>query len=96
VSGPDTEPELVDEAVRLAEHAQAVVVGAAPVTDTVKSLDAGFVGATLDRDALVSVRLPVAVPAALATRLDPPVDDLAAWVTRVRRNHPVRFLSVRE
>lgn len=91
----DTDPALVSAAVRLAEETSAVVVAAAPVTDTVKSVVDGFVRDTIDRDGLVAVRLPVVVPAELADGVDPPGADLAGWVARVRQSGALAFLDVR-
>jgi 2-C-methyl-D-erythritol 4-phosphate cytidylyltransferase len=51
------------------------VVGVRPVTDTVKRLEEGYVGATVDRDALARVVSPVVVPARLLE--DPALDDLS-------------------
>jgi hypothetical protein len=49
----------------VAAAAGAVAVGVRPVTDTVKALQDGYVGPTVDRDALVAVCSPVAVPGEL-------------------------------
>ncbi len=66
------------------EHARATgrpVVGTRPVTDTVKVVDDGRVGATLDRDGLVAITSPLVLPAAvLATTSRRPAGDLARAV----------------
>ena len=49
----------------VAAAAGSVAVGVRPVTDTVKAVQDGYVGPTVDRDALVAVCSPVAVPADL-------------------------------
>ena len=43
-----------------------VAVGVRPVTDTVKAVEDGFVGDTVDREGLVAVCSPLVVPAALS------------------------------
>jgi 2-C-methyl-D-erythritol 4-phosphate cytidylyltransferase len=78
-------PGLTAEDVRrvlASAPADAVAVGVRPVTDTVKRLQDGYVGPTVDRDGLVAVCSPVVVPAALARSVgsDP---DLPALVSRL-------------
>lgn len=67
------------------------VVGTRPVTDTVKTVTDGFVGDTLDREALLAITSPLVVPASvlagiaqrLPTDLARAVADLAAAGQRV-------------
>ena len=91
---PLTPPDFIAACVRRAVWTDAVVVGVRAVTDTVKDLepdDAGvdpgsgqggaWVGATVDRDALVTVCSPLVLPASRVAALDGlPTTDLAALV----------------
>jgi 2-C-methyl-D-erythritol 4-phosphate cytidylyltransferase len=72
-----------------------VVVGVRPVTDTIKRMDAGFVGSTVDRDSLVAVTSPVVLPPGVVAELPdwPDLDDLAALVTWLRERFPVAFVE---
>jgi 2-C-methyl-D-erythritol 4-phosphate cytidylyltransferase len=72
------------------------VVGARPVTDTVRAIDdSGATGATVDRSELRAVTSPVVIPAAVVASLEQPpsFDDLADLVTALRQHHDVRFLE---
>ena len=83
------------EAIRTA-GAGAVVVGARPVTDTVRSIDgAGVLGATTDRSSLLAVASPVVLPPAVLATLSelPDTDDLADLVVALRTQHEVVFLE---
>lgn len=87
---PMTPPEfLADCLIDAVEHDR-VVVGVRPVTDTVKRVDDGFVGATLDRDALVRVCSPVVLPASVVAQLGAlPTTDLADLVVVLRERFVV-------
>jgi len=77
---PLTPPGFIAECVAAAEGG-AVVVGVRPVTDTVKVVMDGYVGATVNRDALVQVASPVVLPAAVVAEFDElPTSDLTALV----------------
>ena len=77
---PLTPPEFLAECVAAAEDG-AVVVGVRPVTDTVKVVIDGYVGATVDRDALLQVASPVVLPAMVVAELgELPTSDLTALV----------------
>lgn len=68
----------------------AVVVGVRPVTDTVKSVEDGVVGATVDRDSLVAVASPVVLPPSVVAALEGlPSTDFAALTTALRERFPV-------
>ena len=54
---PLTPPDFLADCVRRAVEHDRVVVGVRPVTDTVKVVEDGYVGATLDRDRLLQVVL---------------------------------------
>ncbi len=91
---PMTPPSfLADCLIDAVEH-QRVVVGVRPVTDTVKRVDDGFVGATIDRDSLVRVCSPVVLPPAVVAALDlgaSDLVDLAALTADLRRRFPVHL-----
>lgn len=57
-----------------------VAVGVRPVTDTVKTMQDGYVGPTVDREALVAICAPVVVPAGLVPAVARTVDDLVSFV----------------
>jgi 2-C-methyl-D-erythritol 4-phosphate cytidylyltransferase len=77
---PLTPPGFIAECLAAAEGG-AVVVGVRPVTDTVKVVIDGYVGATVNRDALVQVASPVVLPAAVVAEFDElPSSDLTALV----------------
>ncbi|WP_292674190.1 hypothetical protein [Nocardioides sp.] len=77
---PLTPPEFLAECVAAAAHG-AVVVGVRPVTDTVKVVVGGYVGATVNREALLQVVSPVVLPAAVVAEFDElPTSDLPALV----------------
>lgn len=82
---PMTPPDFIASCL---EHARATgrpVVGVRPVTDTVKVVDEGLVGDTLDRDSLLAVAAPLVVPAG---------DDLARAVADLAAaGHPVETLT---
>ena len=91
---PMTPPSfLADCLIDAVEH-QRVVVGVRPVTDTVKQVVDGFVGSTLDREALVRVCSPIVLPPAVVAAVDlGPADlaDLAALAATLRDRFPVRL-----
>jgi len=77
---PLTPPQFIAECVAASADG-AVVVGVRPVTDTVKVVIDGYVGATVNRDALVQVASPVVLPAAVVAEFDElPTSDLTALV----------------
>ena len=74
--------------------ADAVVVGVRPVTDTVKVVEDGYVGSTLDREGLLQVVSPVVLPPAVVAALDGlPTSDLAALVALLAGTYPVTTLE---
>ena len=90
---PLTPPGFIAACVAAAEDGS-VVVGVRPVTDTVKRVEDGYVGATLDRDALLQVVSPVVLPPAVVAALDTlPTSDLAALVTQLAERYPVTTLE---
>ena len=77
---PMTPPSFIADCVAQATASGAVVVGTRPVTDTVKVLTDGFVGATVDRDGLLAVASPLVLPASVAGTLTEVPRDLARAV----------------
>ena len=87
-----TPPVFLARCVATCVARNAVVVGVRPVTDTVKVVHDGAVGATVDRDALVTVASPVVLPATVVAALDrPPSTDFPELVASLRRRYPVVF-----
>lgn len=71
-----------------------VLVGTRPVTDTIKVVADGVVGATVDRSSLVAVTAPVVLPASVAADLTLRPSDLPSLVQALRAaGHPVRFVE---
>lgn len=78
---PMTPPAFIVACLEHARGSGDVVVGVRPVTDTVKVVADGLVGATLDREDLLAVTSPLVLPAHVMARLDRrPATDLAQAV----------------
>ena len=91
---PMTPPDFIASCVTRAVERECVVVGVRPVTDTVKVVEDGVVGATLDRAGLVSVASPVVLPPAVVASLGGlPTADLVALVAQLRRRYPVELVE---
>ena len=91
---PMTPPEFLAHCVAAAVEADRVVVGVRPVTDTVKAVADGVVGATVDREQLVTVCSPVVLPASVAASLEAlPTLDFAELVADLERRGPVLRLE---
>lgn len=91
---PMTPPAFVAECLARAVERACVVVGVRPVTDTVKVVEGGVVGDTVDRDGLVAVASPVVLPPSVVAALDaPPGTDLVALVDELRRRYPVELVE---
>jgi 2-C-methyl-D-erythritol 4-phosphate cytidylyltransferase len=90
-----TPATFLTEAITAAIEGDVVVAGVRPVTDTVKVVDAGVLGETVDRAGLLAVTSPVVLPASVVTALEtpPPVEDLADLVATLRADHEVVFLE---
>ncbi len=97
---PMTPPDFVVACVREALATGEVVVGVQTVTDTVKRVEDGVVGETVDRDAIWAVTSPLVLPAAVVAELEArggPAAlsaglDLAEMVAALGRQRPVRHL----
>jgi len=91
---PMTPPAFIADCVERALEHSCVVVGVRPVTDTVKVVDDGVVGETLDRDGLVAVAAPVVLPPEVVASLDGlPTTDFVALVAELRRRYPVELVE---
>lgn len=72
----------------------AVVVAVRPVTDTVKHVDDGLVGETVDREGLLAPSSPVVLPPSVVRALDDyPGHDLAAVVASLRDRHTIETVE---
>ncbi|GAB2455937.1 hypothetical protein GCM10027062_40200 [Nocardioides hungaricus] len=91
---PMTPPDFIASCVeRAVEHA-CVVVGVRPVTDTVKVVEGGLVGATLDRSALIAVASPVVLSPDVVAALDGlPSTEFVALVAALRARFPVELVE---
>lgn len=91
---PMTPAAFIARCVVTAVERGAVVVGVRPVTDTVKVLDDGFVGATVDRGGLWSVASPIVLPAPVVAALDGlPSTDFAELAPTLAARFPVVTLE---
>jgi 2-C-methyl-D-erythritol 4-phosphate cytidylyltransferase len=91
---PMTPPAFIAECVALAVERGSVVVGVRPVTDTVKVVEDGLVGETLDREGLVAVASPVVLPPDVVAALEGlPSVDLVVLVAELRRRYPVELVE---
>jgi 2-C-methyl-D-erythritol 4-phosphate cytidylyltransferase len=91
---PMTPPDFIASCVAHAVEGACVVVGVRPVTDTVKVVEGGLVGETLDRAALVAVAAPVVLPPSVVAALGGlPTTDLVELVAELRRRYPVELLE---
>ncbi|NYD40585.1 2-C-methyl-D-erythritol 4-phosphate cytidylyltransferase [Nocardioides panaciterrulae] len=90
---PMTPATFLAACVARAVEADTVVAGVRPVTDTVKHVEGGVVGATVDRDGLVAVASPVVLPPSVVAALDrPPGTDFAALVAALRERFAVELV----
>ncbi|MGB0102201.1 MAG: 2-C-methyl-D-erythritol 4-phosphate cytidylyltransferase [Nocardioides sp.] len=91
---PMTPPDFIAAALAHAVERSCVVVGVRPVTDTVKVVEDGVVGETVDRAGLVAVASPVVLPAAVVAALDGlPSTDFVTLVAALRDRFPVELLE---
>ena len=87
---PMTPADFIASCVRRALADDVVVVGTRPVTDTIKQVADGLVGATVDRDGPDSVASPVVLPPSVVTALDAePGTDLVALVASLALTYEV-------
>lgn len=87
---PMTPAGFLNSCVALAVQRSAVVVAVRPVTDTVKAVASGLVGATVDRSELVSVASPIVLPVPVVAALDGlPSTDFAELAGLLAARFPV-------
>ncbi|MEO9324298.1 2-C-methyl-D-erythritol 4-phosphate cytidylyltransferase [Nocardioides sp. C4-1] len=87
---PLTPPDFIAACLDRARETGAVVVGVRPVTDTLKVVADGLVGATVDRDAMTLVCSPVVLPAPVVAGLaEAPSSDLTELVSALAVDHEV-------
>lgn len=91
---PMTPPAFIAECVARAIERSCVVVGVRPVTDTIKVVEDGRVGDTVDRDGLVAVASPVVLPPSVVGALDGlPSTDFVTLVDALRQRYPVELVE---
>jgi 2-C-methyl-D-erythritol 4-phosphate cytidylyltransferase len=91
---PMTPASFIAECVMTAVERDTVVVGVRPVTDTVKRVDDGVVGDTVDRASLVAVASPVVLPPGVVAALDAlPSLDFAELVAALGERFPVALVE---
>jgi 2-C-methyl-D-erythritol 4-phosphate cytidylyltransferase len=87
---PMTPAGFIADCVATAMAQETVVVGVRPVTDTVKTVEGGLVGRTLDRDDLLVVTSPIVLPPAVVAGLaDQPAGDFATLAGALAARFPV-------
>lgn len=85
---PLTPASFIASCVERSAAEDAVVLGVRPVTDTVKEVLGGVVGATVDRSELRAVASPLVLPANVVAQLPGlPTTDLAALADELRTRH---------
>lgn len=93
---PMTPPWFIANCVIDAVEHQRVVIGVRRVSDTVKQVSDGFVGATLDRDELVRVCSPIVLPPAVVAGVElgaADLADLAGLAAALRARFPVHLVE---
>jgi 2-C-methyl-D-erythritol 4-phosphate cytidylyltransferase len=87
---PMTPASFLAECVLASAERSAVVIGVRPVTDTVKQVEDGYVGATIDREGLVVVTSPIVLPPEVVAALDgPTTSDFATLASLLAARFPV-------
>lgn len=91
---PMTPASFIAACVTAAVETDRIVVGIRSVTDTVKHVEGGFLGATVDRDTLAAVASPIVLPSAVVAGLDGlPTLDFADLVAALAERFPVALLE---
>ncbi len=96
---PLTSAGFLEEMLRQIEQRPTGSIAAyRPVTDTVKTVQAGRIQGTIDREKLVAITSPVAVSRrhfdnAVALGGAPPLDDFAALVGWLRQHGSIEFVK---
>ncbi len=91
---PDDSADFIAECAQIAVARDAVVVGVRPVTDTVKQVEDGHLGGTVDRDRLVAVCSPIVLPARVVAALPGrPTADFVELVAGLRSSYDVKLVD---
>ena len=91
---PMTPPAFIADCVARSLERSCVVVGVRPVTDTVKVVEDGVVGETVDRDGLVAVASPIVLPPTVVGSLEAlPSLDFVELVAALRQRYPVELVE---
>ncbi|HWJ82918.1 MAG TPA: 2-C-methyl-D-erythritol 4-phosphate cytidylyltransferase [Nocardioides sp.] len=91
---PMTPPEFLADCARIAEERDVAVVAVRPVTDTVKEVADGRLGATVDRDRLVAVCSPVVLPHRVVADVEGlPTRDFPALLAWLRSTYDVELVE---
>lgn len=90
---PMTPAGFISTCVDQAHHSRAVVVGVRPVTDTVKTVEDGFLGETLERDNLRTVVSPIVIPSTVVLAMPSlPTTQFDELVPLLREHFPVALV----
>lgn len=92
---PLTPPAFLSRCVLQAVATGAVTVGFRPVTDTIKQVEHGRVGDTIDREGLRALASPVVLPVDVVRALPrPPRHDLTALISSLaERGVPIEWME---
>ena len=91
---PLTPAPFIAHCLAVAVETDTVVIGFRPVTDTVKKVTDGIVGATVDRTTLRSVASPIVLPAYIVAELDAlPSYDFVELVSFLGARFPITWLE---
>ncbi len=91
---PMTPAAFLTSCVRRSMATDTIVVGVRPVTDTVKVVDDGVVGETVDRETLRAVASPIVLPARVVAALGSlPSLDFAELVTALAARFPIDYVE---
>ncbi len=90
---PMTPAPFIAECVDRAHHQRVVVAAVRPVTDTVKTLDEGFLSETVDRENLRTVASPVVLPSSVVAAMPTlPSTHFETLVPLLREHFPVALV----
>jgi 2-C-methyl-D-erythritol 4-phosphate cytidylyltransferase len=91
---PMTPASFIASCLATAVSSDTVVVAFRPVTDTVKQVVDGFVGATVDRSTLRQVASPIVLPASVVLALESlPTWDFTALVAALDDRFPITWVE---
>lgn len=90
---PMTPAAFIASCVDRAHRARVVVVGVRPVTDTVKTVEDGFLGSTLERENLRTIVSPVVLPSSVVLAMPSlPSTHFDELVPMLREHFPVALV----